>query len=130
MDEYYNKKTLDNTLRLGKFKKIEKTDSYYVNRDGDVIRIKYHKNKGYKIIDVVKYITKEGHIKINLNDKCTSTSVLLHKVVYETFKGQVNYHEIYFKDNNKQNCSILNLITINELIDFYREKNNIKIIEQ
>ena len=90
---------------------------------------------GYKITKegVVYKTTKKGKLKevsVSVEKKYNFSRVnienpdgkwgtyLLHRLVYKTFKGEYD-GDLVFIDKNKQNCSLDNLITIEELLDYY-----------
>ena len=48
------------------------------------------------------------------------------RYIYNTFNyTNCSNNDIYYLDDNKKNCNIDNLVSVNTLIEFYKEKNNI-----
>lgn len=88
--------------------------SYYVSEYGRVFNEK--SNGKMKELSISKV---NGMLKVNLySDSRKSVTKLVHTLVYETFKSK-DYSSIVFLDGNKENCHIDNLMSVEELRDFY-----------
>lgn len=99
-------------------KPIEGFNNYCIGKNGIVYRRYTRGDKiGYKPLK--QSYTPTGRAKVGLCG--TSRDIAL--LVYRAFKNTIiDYNDIVFLDNNKKNCSLENLITISELVEFY--KNN------
>lgn len=98
--------------------------SYYISKKGKVYKVV---NDTIKEIKASKYI-KYDFLRVNMRDKeGRSTTKMLHTLVYETYKGKINlYDDLKFIDGDYKNCDIDNLITVSELLQFYKENNKVK----
>nr|DAQ97560.1 MAG TPA: PROTEIN/DNA Complex catalytic motif, Helix-turn-helix DNA [Caudoviricetes sp.] len=97
----------------------------YVSKSGAVVSIKLF-NKGYRIKDVNVSKGTKGLLKFNYCENGKVTSILLHKIIYDTFSTDKSSHgEICFIDGDSNNCSFNNLITVSELLDYYKQHNNV-----
>ena len=93
--------------------------SYYINKEAKVYRVKNN-----TILEVKTSNSVNNGLKINYYDsEGKQHTKQLHLLVYEAFKG-VTDSDIIFIDGNKKNCSIDNLISLEDLVKFYKEKNN------
>ena len=80
----------------------------------------------YKIKDVSVTKGIKGLLKFNYCEDNKITTILLHKIIYDTFSKEKSKHgEICFIDGNNNNCSFDNLITVSELLNYYKQNNNI-----
>lgn len=132
---------------MGKIKKIDKkdlkdikrikgTDEYFININGKVYMEKYVKSRNetyFREVPVSKSMNGVPKVSLTLRDERTGkakyTTCMLPTLVYEAFRGDIGVRgNICFKDGNKANCSLDNLITVEELLDFYNK--NIEIIEK
>ena len=64
---------------------------------------------------------------INSNNK--QITVIVHRALYETFKGAIDSN-IEFINGDPTDIRLTNLITTQELLDFYRKANNILLPKQ
>lgn len=106
-------------------KEIKGFSRFYVNELGEVFAIKKNKFKGEVLRPLSICRGANGYKKVNLQDDTGKfTSKLLHTIVYESFKGE-NYSTLALLDGDKNNCRLDNIISLEELIDYYN-KNNIE----
>lgn len=102
-------------------KQIKGYSNYYISEFGDVFK----KNKHNKLRSVS--VSKEkncGFYRVNIeSDDGKWGTLLLHRLVYRTFKGDYE-GDLVFLDGNKENCELSNLITVKELLEFYKENIN------
>ena len=70
-------------------------------------------------------LNKGGRYKVNLiNSNNKQITVIVHRALYETFKGAIDSN-IEFINDDPTDIRLTNLITTQELLDFYRKANNI-----
>lgn len=94
---------------------IQGFSGYYISSDGRI----YNEKKNGEMRELKKYKANYDFMKVNLyGDDKKQTTKLVHVLVYESFKGK-NYSNIVFLDNNKENCNIENLMSVEELRDYY-----------
>ena len=131
---FFDKKEAEDFLNKLKFKKISylppAVADYYINKKGFIFSFKKHKNKNkvfYKIREVNTTLSTMNGLKFNFYDGKKTSSKSVGVAVYETFKGKkLGYNQLVFLDNNRKNCNIDNLISIDELINFYNTyKDNV-----
>lgn len=103
------------------FKEVKNHRDTLINKEGKLLRVKKDRQGNNVITNVKISLTVNGVYKFNTihSGKC----LILHNVIYQTFKGDFD-GILQFKDGNKKNYSLENLITIEELLKFYNEKNN------
>lgn len=110
-----------------KIKPLEDFPDYYINDKGQIF--KYGKNG--KIKEIAPFRDYQNSMRVNLKrfDGKTTTKQL-HTLVYKVFKGEQQttrglYNRlengIVFIDGDNSNCSLDNLITVEELRQFYLE---------
>ena len=123
----YIKKLTQNGYKKVNIPEIEeKIIEIYVNKNGNVKSLRLFEN-GYKIKDVKLSEVKNGYLKYNIytTDKQCKCRMLAQDI-YNTFNyTNCSNNDIYYLDDNKKNCNIDNLVSVNTLIEFYKEKNNI-----
>lgn len=91
--------------------------SYYINKEAKVYRVKNN-----TILEVKPSNSVTNGLKINYYDsEGKQHTKQLHLLSYEAFKG-VTDSDIVFIDGNRKNCSIDNLISLEDLVKFYKEK--------
>jgi hypothetical protein len=102
----------------GEMEDLKGFDGYFINNKGEIFNSRGWQLKPSK--------NQDGFLKIALrkdNKNCYST---VHHLVYKQFKGEYT-GELFFVDGNKENCSIDNLISFDELIQEYNmTKNRLK----
>lgn len=99
-------------------KPIEGFEDYYISRDGCVFR---RTRKGDLRLITVSVEKKCGFSRVNMESRDGKWGTyLLHRLVYSTFKRKTK-RDIVFIDGNKQNCNLDNLITVEELLEFYKK---------
>lgn len=107
---------------LEDIKEVPKLKGVYASKQGIIYRIKSDSSnteiKEFKTslasndtLKISHYINLEGNKKI-------VKTYQVHDLVYRTFKGDYE-GALVFKDGNKNNCRISNLISIKELLEFY-----------
>lgn len=94
--------------------KLKDFESYSINTKGEIFN-KFNKK-------MIPSKNQNGFLKITLRKDKDSFYSSIHHLVYKQFKGEYT-GELVFIDGNKENCSIDNLISVQELLEFYR--NNI-----
>ena len=110
-----------NKLLENGYKQIDKFDQYFINEEADIIRLK--DNGSLTRVPVSQ--NKGGRFKCNLiNSNGKQVNAIVHRILYETFRGPIE-SELLFIDGDKSNYKLCNLITIQELLDFYRQVNHI-----
>lgn len=103
------------------YKQIPDFEQYYINEDGNIIRLK----EDGGLTEVPMSLNKCGRYKVNLiNSNNKQITVIVHRALYQTFKGAID-SDIEFIDGDATNVTLKNLITTQELLDFYRKANNI-----
>ena len=121
-----NENDLQNYIYNSRLQKAYKLNDIYVSKAGAVVSIKPAKNRGYKIKDVSVTKGIKGLLKFNYCEDNKITTILLHKIIYDTFSKEKSKHgEICFIDGNNNNCNFDNLITVSELLNYYKQNNNI-----
>jgi len=88
----------ENTLQ------IEKFSGYYINKQGMVFSLK---NNSLKILKVSRNST--GFLTVKLYKNGKGKTVLIHKLVMQTFYNKYKNESIVFIDNNKNNVCLDNL---------------------
>ena len=92
--------------------------SYYINKEAKVYRVKNN-----TILEVKVSNSVNNGLKINYYDsEGRQHTKQLHLLMYEAFKG-ANDSDIVFLDGNKKNCRIENLMTVNELVEYYNNNH-------
>lgn len=110
-----------NKLLENGYKQIDKFDQYFINEEADIIRLK--DNGSLTRVPVSQ--NKGGRFKCNLiNSNGKQVNAIVHRILYETFRGPIE-SELLFIDGDKSNYKLCNLITTQELLDFYRQINHI-----
>lgn len=110
-----------NKLLENGYKQIDKFDQYFINEEADIIRLK--DNGSLTRVPVSQ--NKGGRFKCNLiNSNGKQVNAIVHRILYETFRGPIE-SELLFIDGDKSNYKLCNLITTQELLDFYRQVNHI-----
>lgn len=124
-----NENDLQMFIYNGGLQQAYKLNDIYVSKIGTVVSIKPAKNGAYKLKYVGVTKSSKGLLKFNYCDNGKITTVQLHKVIYDTFsKEKSKQGEICFIDGDMNNCSYDNLITVTELLNHYRNMNNIKLV--
>ena len=113
-------KDLEERLINNGYKNIQGCSNYYCDKNGNVVAIKHDKKKIVSITNVSTSKTTNGTLKFNVVENGKVKNKMLAKTIYETFKGKYE-GDIQFIDRNKLNCSLNNLITIDELLKSYRK---------
>lgn len=97
----------------------------FVNRQGKVISLRIF-DGGYKTKQVKISKTENGYLKYNIythNKQCKTR--MLAQDVYNTFRGtDFKNQDIYYIDDNKENCTLDNLVSITSLLTIYRKVKN------
>lgn len=92
---------------------------YFVNENAEIYRIVLTKTKKEILRPVSISDATTGAKKFTvLKTDGKNGTLMLHNVVYETFRGKFE-GELKFIDGNRKNCKLNNLITDKELLDFY-----------
>ena len=113
--------TQKNSLLANGYKQIPDFSQYYINEDGNIIRLK----EDGGLSEVPMSLNKGGRYKVNLiNSNNKQITVIVHRALYETFKGAIDSN-IEFINGDPTDIRLTNLITTQELLDFYRKANNI-----
>ena len=102
---------------MDNIRKVVGHDDYYITKDGLV----YKMNNHGKLKEVSLSKTKYGIVKFNVTVNGKSFTKILSLEVYKAFKGR-SPKDIQYIDGNKENCSLNNLITTEELLKFYKSK--------
>lgn len=102
------------------FKKVVGLEDYFINKSGEVYRIATSKSGKESLRSVSLSKTVTGALKFNTYENSKSKCYQVHNVVYETFRGEFE-GALNFIDGNKDNPSLENLITNEELLSFYRK---------
>lgn len=114
-----------NKLLENGYKQIDKFDQYFINEEADIIRLK--DNGSLTRVPVSQ--NKQGRFKCNLiNSNGKQITAIVHRILYETFRGPIE-SDIQFIDGDETNYRLCNLITTQELLDFYRQVNHILPID-
>lgn len=118
---------IERLVNTSNYKPIEGFEDYYINETGDVIKHTFINGKE-KIKTICQSKSSTGHMKVSLSKnfkgKTSTTSCLVNKLVYETFKTKTK-DTIIFIDGDKTNCNLNNLTTVSELLKMYRDLINI-----
>lgn len=107
-------------LKKQGYKEIYGYNSYYVNKEGNFIKL-----RGEKVLNINLNKNIDGAFKVSIvNNSGKRTTLAAHKLVYETFIGEIDNTEdksnqIVFLDGNKENISLNNLISLKELREYY-----------
>ena len=108
-------------------KRIVGFDDYYVDKKGRVYKLFQSRNKKvekrkteWKEVSISK--TSIGTLRVNLNSK----TYQVHDLVYKTYVDENFNGTLVFLDGNKLNCSLDNLISLDDLRDFYIKNHNTK----
>ena len=118
--------TQKNSLLANGYKQIPDFSQYYINEDGNIIRLK----EDGGLSEVPMSLNKGGRYKVNLiNSNNKQITVIVHRALYETFKGAIDSN-IEFINGDPTDIRLTNLITTQELLDFYRKANNILLPKQ
>ena len=113
--------TQRNSLLTNGYKQVKDFDQYYINEEGNIIRLK----EDGGLSEVPMSLNKGGRYKVNLiNSSNKQVTVIVHRALYQTFKGAID-SEIEFINGDPTDIRLTNLITTQELLDFYRKANNI-----
>ena len=97
-------------------RRIEGYSNYVINSFGEVYKVGKD-----KLVRVAENIDK-GFLRVNLRENGKSSTGRIHTLVYRAFKGDFtgeNDGKMIFLDGNRMNCDINNLVTTQELVDFY-----------
>ena len=98
---------------------IKDCEDYFINKQGQIFK---KKKKG--LVEVKQYKADYNFVKVNIRTvKGKQTTKLVHVLVYETYKGK-KYSNIHFIDGDKNNCRLDNLVSTEDLIEFYRNNIN------
>ena len=113
--------TQKNSLLANGYKQIPGFSQYQINEHGNIIRLK----EDGGLSEVPMSLNKGGRYKVNLiNSNNKQITVIVHRALYETFKGAIDSN-IEFINDDPTDIRLTNLITTQELLDFYRKANNI-----
>ena len=97
----------------------------FVNRQGQVISLRIF-DGGYRTKQVKISKTENGYLKYNIythNKQCKTR--MLAQDVYNTFRStDFKNQDIYYIDDNKENCMLDNLVSITSLLTIYRKVKN------
>ena len=96
---------------------VEEFKDYEVSTKGRVR--KWYKSY-YRYPTVAR--AKNGSLKVTFIEDKTTNARMLGKLVYETFLGVESNEDIIYIDGDKTNCELINLATIEELVECYQEK--------
>lgn len=110
----------ENNFKNIKDKDVESLEDYYINKQGDIIRIVEDKRTKIKQLKSIPKSKNKFGYKVNISINGKGTSKQLANLVYRTFRGDYE-GDLFYIDGDKFNCNLDNLITVNELLDFYRE---------
>lgn len=119
-----------NSMKRRGMKQIPTFNDYFVTRDGEVLRT--IANSQYSITNDIREVStsvnkKNGKKRFNVTTTRgggEQKTLHLAQSVYRTYKGEPK-GEILFADGNKENCSVENLVTVEDLLNFYRSVNDI-----
>ena len=95
-------------------------NKYKIGADGKVYKIT---KKGLKEVSAKEDNHGFPRINLQVNDSTRSTTKRVHSLVYSSFKGKPQ-GELVFLDGNKSNCALDNLVSIPELVEFYKKNNS------
>lgn len=91
-------------------------NKYKVGADGKVYK---QTDKGLR--EVSARPDEHGFPRINLQvSEGRHTTKRVHSLVYSSFKGKPQ-GELVFLDGDKNNCALDNLVSVQELVNFYKE---------
>lgn len=108
---------LDNNEYMRKLAGVE---DIYANKDGDIYRISYSKKHGAKLKPVGISLATNGKAKFNVYEGGVCRSCMAANLIWVAFYGEPD-SDIVYLDGNTLNCSLDNLRTVNQLIEFYNE---------
>ena len=97
--------------------KVEEFPDYEVSTRGRVR--KWYKHY-YRYPTVSK--AKNGSLKITFIENKTTNARMVGKLVYETFLGVASNEDLVYLDGDKTNCELINMATVEELVECYKEK--------
>lgn len=107
-------------------KQIPNNEDYFVSKYGEVYKINVNKFGECSVKSVSVSQAKNGALKYTTRDKNDkATCRLLSKDVYELFKGSYE-GDLQYIDGDRTNCRLDNLISIKELMDFYKKNRDKK----
>lgn len=94
----------------------------YVNKKGEIFKIRTLREGDFKIKTLPLTVAENGMMKFCYYYNKKLTTKLLHNVIYDTFNNNKRDKrgEIVFIDGNKRNCSLNNLISVQELLEHYK----------
>lgn len=100
---------------------VQEFPQYEISTQGRVR--KWMANETYRYPTLVKI--HNGQYKVSFIDEETKIhGRMIAKLVYETFLGIETNKDIVYLDGDTKNCSLMNLATIGELVESYKEKIN------
>lgn len=90
---------------------MEKTkyDNYFVTKEGTV-----YSNKSGIMKPLKPSISNRGYLRVNLSDKGKRVGVQVHRLVAETFLGNIEGMTINHRDGNKTNNEVTNLEVVTQ----------------
>ena len=127
IEKYTLLEDIQEALLVNKFKEISGNENYYINSKGVVYKI-FNYKEGNSRLSLVP-TSKDGRgIRIQFTlPGLMKVSRRPHLLVYETFNKKLEESDkVYFLDGNKEHYNIENLISGNDLLEFYRKMTNTK----
>ncbi len=93
---------------------VEEFRDYEVSTKG---RVRKWFKSNYRYLTVAK--AKNDSLKVTFIENKTTYARMLGKLVYETFLKMPSNEDIIYLDGNKENCELVNLATVEELVNIY-----------
>jgi hypothetical protein len=115
MERHFQREVINEIYVLkgdDEMEEIKGFTGYFINTDGEIF------NRHGRQLRATK--NQDGCLKIILRKDNKNHYFTVHHLVYRQFKKEYT-DELFFIDGNKENCSIDNLVSINELLEFYRK---------
>lgn len=119
----FNMELMKRKLELNKeeeWKTVEEFKEYQVSSLG---RVRKWFRGNWRYVTLPK-ASKGASRKVTFIEDGVTYGRMLGKLVYETFIGVETNQNIVYLDGNKENCSLINLATVDELIKCYEDKMN------
>lgn len=119
----YSTELMKRKLELNKeeeWKTVEEFGEYQVSSMG---RVRKWFRGNWRYVTLPK-ATVGSSRKVTFIEDGVTYGRMLGKLVYETFIGVETNQNIVYLDGNKENCSLINLATVDELIKCYEDKMN------